>query len=246
MAGTSAEKISARREREFQQRDEAIVELARRILQEDGFEGVSIGRIAEELEYSRGTIYLHYSCKEEIILAVGIRAQQLRLELMDRVLAMPGRARERFVAAGEVIRVVSPRYTRGEMLIYLDGIREKVRDELRDQMFEHEGKLFRKGAGIVQNAVESGDLVLPDRLTAEDFAYIHWANIYGAMCIGNSGTPLRTLGIGDSAMVSKTFGRTYLDALGWRPLSSEFDYRGTMRRIYEDVITPDIRERFGV
>ncbi len=237
-------KAATRREREFQSREDAIVEAARRILQREGFEGVSMGRIADELEYSRGTIYLHFLCKEEIILAVGIRAQQLRLSLMEQVLQMPGNARERFVAAGEVIRVVSPRYTRGEMLIYMDGIREKVRPEFREKMFELEGQLFTKGAHIVQEALDTGDLALPGGLTAEGFTYIHWANIYGAMCISNSGAPLGGLGVDDPREIAKTFGRTYLDALGWKPLSTDFDYRETMRRIYRDVITPDIIEQF--
>jgi AcrR family transcriptional regulator len=237
-------KTGARKEREFRQREESIVEAARRILQREGFEGVSMGRIADELEYSRGTIYLHFLCKEEIVLAVGIRAQEVRLSLMDKVLAMPGRARERFVAAGEVIRVVSPRYTRGEMLIYMDGIRDKVRPEFRERMFEYEGRLFTQGARIVQEALDAGDLALPGGLSAEGFTYVHWANIYGAMCISNSDTPLHGLGVDDPREVTKTFGRICLDALGWRPLSTEFDYRETMRRIYRDVITADIFAQF--
>ena len=237
-------KTVSRREREFQQREDAVVEAARQILQREGFEGVSMGRIADDLEYSRGTIYLHFLCKEEIILAVGIRAQQLRMSLMEQVLQMPGNARERFVAAGEVIRVVSPRYTGGEMLIYMDGIREKVRPEFRERMFEYEGQLFMKGARIVQEAIDAGDLTLPGGLSAESFTYIHWANIYGAMCISNSGAPLDGLGVDDPREIAKTFGRTYLDALGWKPLSGEFDYRETMRRIYRNVITPDIIAQF--
>jgi AcrR family transcriptional regulator len=242
---TAEDRSAPRREREFQQRDDAILELARRILVAEGFEGVSIGRIADELDYSRGTIYLHYTCKEEIILAVGIRAQETRVTLMDRVVRMPGRPRERFVAAGEVVRVVSPRYTRGEMLIYLDSIREKVREEFCERMFAYEGALFTKVTGIVTEAIGAGDLVLPAGLGVQDFTYVHWANIYGAMCISNSGAPLRELGVGDSSRALKAFGRTYLDALGWRPLSTEFDYRQTMRRIYEDVITPDVLEQFS-
>lgn len=242
---TAEDRAASRREREFQQRDNAILELARRILCAEGFEGVSVGRIADELDYSRGTIYLHYSCKEEIILAVGIRAQQTRVMLMDRVVRMPGRPRERFVAAGEVVRVASPRYTRGEMLIYLDAIREKVREEFCERMFAYEGALFTKVIGIVSEAIGAGDLTLPAELGVQDFTYVHWANIYGAMCISNSGAPLRDLGVGDSSRALKAFGRTYLDALGWRPLSTEFDYRETMRRTYEHVITRDILDQFS-
>jgi hypothetical protein len=64
------------------------------------------------------------------------------------------------------------------------------------------------------------------------------------MCISNSGAPLQQLGVSDVQRAMKVFGRTYLDALGWRPLSSEFDYRDTMHRIYEQVITPEVLEEF--
>ena len=97
----------------------------------------------------------------------------------------------------------------------------------------------------MREAIGTGDLILPVDLGVRDFTYVHWANIYGAMCISNSGAPLRELGVDDSSRALKAFGRTYLDALGWRPLSTEFDYRHTMRRIYEHVITPDILERFS-
>ena len=52
---------SARKEREFAQRQELFLETTRQMLLNIGYLNVTMDRIAQETEYSKGTIYQHFS-----------------------------------------------------------------------------------------------------------------------------------------------------------------------------------------
>lgn len=58
---------SERRERRREQVREKIVEAARELFAAEGYEAVTMRRIAEAIDYSAGTIYLHFPDKESLI-----------------------------------------------------------------------------------------------------------------------------------------------------------------------------------
>lgn len=74
----------SRKQREVQEREGRILELARAMIVQDGYHGLSMDRIAEALEYSKGTIYQHFSCKEEILMALVNQTMERRLDLFRR------------------------------------------------------------------------------------------------------------------------------------------------------------------
>ena len=60
-------KPSDRMTLERQRRDQLILTVTRKLLLEQGPEGLSMQAIAKQTEYSKGTIYQHYRCKEDVI-----------------------------------------------------------------------------------------------------------------------------------------------------------------------------------
>src|SRR5580698_884166 len=59
--------VQERREREKQGIREEILTAARTLFVQDGYENVSIRKIAEKIEYSPGTIYLYFQDKADIL-----------------------------------------------------------------------------------------------------------------------------------------------------------------------------------
>lgn len=59
--------VQERREREKQGIREEILEAARTLFVKEGYENVSIRKIAERIEYSPGTIYLYFQDKADIL-----------------------------------------------------------------------------------------------------------------------------------------------------------------------------------
>ncbi len=58
--------ISERKERERLEKQKKILDAARDLFMKEGYENVSIRKIADKIEYSPGTIYLYYKSKGEI------------------------------------------------------------------------------------------------------------------------------------------------------------------------------------
>ena len=72
--------VAQRREREKAELREQILKAARAIVLKEGFEGLSMRKIAQAIEYSPATIYMHFQCREEI-------ARQLTREAFGELLA---------------------------------------------------------------------------------------------------------------------------------------------------------------
>src|SRR6516165_6282334 len=92
--------IQVRKDRERAAREELILDHAQRILLREGFQNLNLDHLAEAVEYSKGTLYLHFKTKEDIALAVATRALKERADFFERTLKFQGRSRERLVAVG--------------------------------------------------------------------------------------------------------------------------------------------------
>jgi AcrR family transcriptional regulator len=62
--------VTERKEREKQELRQRILEAAKAVFIEDGYDKASIRAIAERVEYSPATIYLHFRDKDELFYAV--------------------------------------------------------------------------------------------------------------------------------------------------------------------------------
>ena len=92
---------STRKQREWQQRENLILDAARDMLLEGGYLGLNMDRIAEAVEYSKGTIYQHFSCKEDVLSAICTQSLEHMTALFEQGATFDGRTRERMVALGE-------------------------------------------------------------------------------------------------------------------------------------------------
>lgn len=62
--------ITERKEREKKQRVDAILDAAQRVLAEKGMETATVNDVANEAELGKGTLYLYFKSKEEILTAL--------------------------------------------------------------------------------------------------------------------------------------------------------------------------------
>ena len=69
------------------EREELILSVALSLLQEFGLNGLTMQAIADRTEYSKGTIYQHFSCKEDVLAKLVIRCGQRLISLIDLALA---------------------------------------------------------------------------------------------------------------------------------------------------------------
>ncbi|MCD4719440.1 MAG: TetR/AcrR family transcriptional regulator [Desulfobacula sp.] len=77
--------VADRKAREFKRREEDIIRAAFDLFAEHGIEFVTIDMIAEKAEVGKGTIYKHFTSKNEIFAVLIIRQGRELLELLKSV-----------------------------------------------------------------------------------------------------------------------------------------------------------------
>ena len=93
--------ITERKVRAREELKQTIIDAAMEIFVKEGYEKTSIRNIADSIEYSPGTIYLHFKDKDELLFAVHEVAFTKFFQEMSPLLLVPN-PRERLVLMGEI------------------------------------------------------------------------------------------------------------------------------------------------
>ena len=212
-----------RKERELAEREERILAIAREQLVRDGYHGLSMDRIAATLGYSKGTIYNHFSCKEEIVIALAVETMEKRVELMRRAAGFKGSTRERLaavgVAAGLFVQLYADHF-KFEQILRLDSIWEKTTEKRRNLVRDCESSCMHVVGGIVRDAVSRDEVTLPEGTVPEDIVFGLWAMTFGTYSIMSTSDSLASLGVKDP---QRTMNHHIDHGFGWLSLAAIVD-----------------------
>lgn len=93
--------IAERKERDRDHVKDLILNAAREIFLEEGYENTSIRKIASKIEYSPGIIYLHFRDKNELLLALHDKAFECKMEALFHSVQDIADPWERLAATGK-------------------------------------------------------------------------------------------------------------------------------------------------
>jgi AcrR family transcriptional regulator len=239
------EPVLSRREREERQRIQNILSTALQLLLDRGFSEFSMQKLAVATDYSRAALYKYFPCKEEVVIALTIESLRRRVQLYRMIPTFDARPRERIVAMGEVSVILYPELFNIELLAFTNTFSERTTQARRRQVHDLEIVGYELGAEIVSDAVECGDLELPAGMTAGQLFFGHVMQLNGifGVLLASGAELAKTLGIEEPPRAARRFGGRLMDGFNWRPLSTEWDYRTTMRRIYEELFPPVVIDR---
>ncbi|ADB15692.1 transcriptional regulator, TetR family [Pirellula staleyi DSM 6068] len=232
-----------RKQREIREREQLILDISRRMLVEQGYAGLSMDRLADQTEYSKGVIYQHFASKEDLVMALAVQSAEARTQLFERATKFEGRPRERMLAigvAGELFIRLHPYHAQSEQIVKMAGLDERATPERRSAMLSQEGCCFGVVKSVVDDAVQVGDLQLPASLTTADIVLALWALNFGGQAIIHTDRDLLVkFGITMPYNTIRMHCQTLLDGYGWRPLFTEWDYEATYRRILRDLFAEE-------
>lgn len=223
-----------RKQREMEQREGLILDVAHDLLVRQGYLGLRMDDIAEQTEYSKGTIYQHFPNKEEIILALANQALETRSAMFSRAATLRQQSRERLAAVGaaaELFVEKFPHFFQVEQIIRINSVWEKTTEKRRKIMRSCESRCMSIVGGVVRDAVAQGDLELPSGCSPEDVVFGLWATNIGAFTILSSSDSLHEIGITDGVTALRRAINHMLDGYGWQPHSSKMD----VDKLFEDV-----------
>jgi len=229
--------IAIRKERERTAREELILDHAQKLLLREGFQNFNLDELAEAVEYSKGTLYLHFKTKEDIALAVITRALKERADFFERASKFQGRSRERARAIGFAachFAKVYPDYFGVELMLKSLSFWEKA-DEARQHTYAMQGRrCFRAMLQIVNEAMQAGDLS-PGQIAAEQIVFSLAAMAMGSHIMARNWQAAMLTGIDDPVVAVCQNLSVLLDGYGWKPLSGNLDYAAVDRRIKKEI-----------
>jgi AcrR family transcriptional regulator len=83
------------KERQRQERAALILQVAEEVLTEKGYHETSMDEIAARVGVAKGTVYLHFPSKEDLVFALFQRELEAFLEVVEQISALPTTARAR-------------------------------------------------------------------------------------------------------------------------------------------------------
>lgn len=90
-----------RREREKQYRRNSIIDAAETLFFSKGFETTTMDEVAEEAEFSKGTLYLYFKNKDDLYAAINARGLKILADLFQKAYDKGGNGAERARRIGE-------------------------------------------------------------------------------------------------------------------------------------------------
>ncbi len=230
---------------EIREREQRILSHARKLVLSGGYHGLGLDTVAAELNVSRGTIYNHFKCKEEIILALLLETMDKRRGMFQRAAAYRAIPRVRLSAIGvaaEMFVRLYPDHFRVEQIVKSDSIWEKTTHERRSLVKSCQMQCVGIVGGIVRDGIAQGHVALPESMTPEDLVFGLWSMTEGAYAIISTSDAIPELGIAKPFEAIRANIHNLLDGCGWTPLASDYDYRTAAESILKDVFPGEFRQ----
>ncbi len=235
------------KQREIREREAFILSVARGMLLERGYYGLTMDRIADESDCPKGTMYQRFGCKEDIVMALARQSQEVRLEMMRRATSFEGQTRERAIALGESVALFSRLCPADSRIVHTatGPIREKASPERVEALVEVESQMFTVLLGVLRDAVLKGELVLQGHVSVEEMAFGVWALVDGSFSLIENGVPRAALGLEiPYTSMFLTF-NVLADGYGWRPAFAEWDWEETLAKVRRTVFPEEAQQLYG-
>lgn len=232
------------KQQEIRDREQRILQLSRKLILAGGYQGLSLEALAAELQVSRGTIYNHFPCREEILLELLAASLEQRRDLFQRAAAFRGAPRVRLTAvitAAEVFARQHPEHFRLEQIVNCDTVAQTSTSARRGRVRSCRLQCSGMVTGIVRDALAQDHLTLADSTTPEDLVLGLLAMTDGAYSQLAGGEAAAELGVRQPWQAVRRSVQTLLDGYGWTPTSKEFDYGASSERIVEELFLAEFR-----
>lgn len=216
-------------------REEFMLERARDIAARDGLHALTLPRLAEESGYSKPTVYKYFPTKEDLIVAMAAQSAAVRAAYYERAVTFQGRPREKLYGIESLNLGILHPFLREWLDLHINRLSHQASPERRKELFQNENRMVEIVVGVLREAVDMGDLTLPERTDEYQILFTLSSTTFGSYVMRESDSPVMKKWFDRIRFRPGVFGRIILDGIGWRPLSSEWDYTASVRRFYQEV-----------
>ncbi|KGY12717.1 TetR family transcriptional regulator [Vibrio tubiashii] len=224
-------------------REVELILLAKSLVQEQGWSNLTMDKLTSASAYSKGTIYNHFCSKEDVIMALCIHSLKSEALMFARAAEFEGNTREKVIALNVGFRVyvrMEPVLSTCAIIAKSPWVLEKASAERVNQLNELEEQVIAHADGLVQVGVEQGDLQFAPGIGADGIVFANWSIAFGSNVLIQSAASNNCFDRLQDPYTVLNNVNILLDGLGWKPLSTEWDYRKTWRRVEQELFAPEI------
>ena len=236
-----------RKQRELAQRDDMLLDQAQELLEDVGFSNLTLEKLATRTEFSKGTIYNHFSSKEDLLTALCVRGLQIQLEMYLQVLDFPGHSREKVIGLHYAYSLYARRHPTLFMCV-LSGLAPNVIEKTSPKRMEErrvlEARITLVLDKVVKQAFAAGDIGSPLANDEATVSFANWAMSFGSMALLQSARRASSIERLNFDTALRCNVDLILDGLQWRPMSGAWDYEATWQRLgdFFTEVRPTLRE----
>ena len=181
-----------------------------------------------------------------------LEALARQIELFERAAAYPGHPREKIVALGEAEEVyfrLHPRHYLTQQTIRMASQIGQIVRTGEDPLGLCDRRLISLLMQITLAAIRETGPQLKSHRRPTELVFTLWSLASGARALMGTGVINRQFGAESAFNVSRDASEMLLDALGWAPLSHEWNYSETRERVRRELFEKEwseVRNRAGV
>jgi AcrR family transcriptional regulator len=224
-----------------QKRETFMLDQARKIAAAEGLHALTLPRLAEETGYSKPTVYKYFSSKEDLIAALAAQSAAIRASYYERAVTFQARPREKLYGLNALNFGFLHPYFREMLDFHINRLSHQAGTAHQKELFENENRVVETVAGIVREAIEIGDLKLPEKVNEYQIIFTLSSTTFGGYVMRESDSPVMKKWFDQIRFRDGAFGEIVLDGLGWKPLSTEWNYKKTRNRFFQEVF-PELLE----
>jgi AcrR family transcriptional regulator len=219
--------------REIAGREQLFLDAARELVREHGMLNVQMARVAEKCDYAVGTLYQHFTSKEDLLIALATCNLQERVEMFRRVADWKASTRERMagIAVADLVFVRRyPEHFRLSQFAFTDVVWRATSPHRRQVALDAGKPLAAICASIVKEAVDCGDLRM-NGLNPAELTLGPWALTVGVHTVVHLDGLLEQHDVREPYRLLLRHIHHLLNGMEWKPLFDPTDTAELERRI---------------
>ncbi len=151
--------VQERREREREARKSAVLDAARELFLERGFNGTTTKQIAKNCELSEATLFFYFRSKNEIFTSLLFEGIEFWAQGLKKIAAEDLPPREKLARIWKFygqVDVEHPEYYQLSAFLARPMATADVSEEVREKIVRRSGENFRQLAAILENILGDG------------------------------------------------------------------------------------------
>lgn len=232
---------SERKQREFEQREQLFLAKAEEQIRAEGVTNLQMAKLAESCDYATGTLYQHFSSKEDLLVALANVSCEDHVHMFQRIQHWDATPRDRMFAIAVCdadYAINNPVHTTLMQYVFTRAVWENASEARRESALANCGPIGEAVSAIVREAIKSGDLPAQGMKEME-LALGPWCLCEGMHSLIHTQGLLEACGIENPQHLLFRQVQIYLNGMDWKPLMDPGDAEAVgalVKRIRVEVI----------